>query len=47
MLITLRAAIEKGIPLDDERLRSLLVAHARPYALGALAVVAALVDAFR
>jgi nitrate/nitrite transporter NarK len=33
MLITLRAAIEKGIPLDDERLRSLLAAHTRPSVL--------------
>ena len=29
LLITLRAAIEKGIPLDDERLRSLLGAQTR------------------
>jgi hypothetical protein len=30
LLITLRAAIEKGIPLDDERLRALLGTQARP-----------------
>jgi hypothetical protein len=34
MLITLRAAIEKGMPLDDERLRSLFVAETRPGILG-------------
>ena len=33
VLITLRAAIEKGVPLDDERLRSLL-APTRPSVLG-------------
>jgi hypothetical protein len=30
MLITLRAAIEKGVPLDDERLRALLGTQTRP-----------------
>ena len=30
LLITVRAAIEKGIPLDDERLRGLLAAQTRP-----------------
>ena len=30
LLITLRAAIDKGIPLDDERLRGLLAAQTRP-----------------
>jgi hypothetical protein len=33
VLITLRTAIEKGVPLDDERLRSLLVADRRRSAL--------------
>ncbi|HJR70504.1 MAG TPA: hypothetical protein VKA43_10725 [Gammaproteobacteria bacterium] len=30
VLLTLRTAIEKGVPLDDERLRALLAADARP-----------------
>ena len=30
LLITLRSAIEKGIPLDDERLRALLGTGTRP-----------------